>query len=55
VTRLSLLFGCLVLLFASGCGDGKQPGPPVGIDEQTVQDYQAQSDGDAYKDYVEPR
>ncbi len=53
--RSMLLLACSVVLFSLGCSE--KPGGPVAteLDQQAINDYQAQADGDGYENYVEPK
>ena len=38
-----------------GCGGRENTPVATDLDQQTIEEYQAQADGDSYKDYVEPK
>ncbi|TWU55062.1 hypothetical protein [Rubripirellula reticaptiva] len=55
MNRTMLLWGVVLVLVSLGCSKSTDVTAPTGVDTQTVEEYQAQSEGDAYDNYKEPK
>ncbi|WP_442510798.1 hypothetical protein SH528x_002441 [Novipirellula sp. SH528] len=53
--RSLLLLSCLFLVFSLGCSEKEAAPVSTGLDQTTIDAYQAQSQGEGYENYVEPK
>ncbi|GAA5505344.1 hypothetical protein [Novipirellula caenicola] len=53
--RSVLLLSSLFLVFSIGCAEKEAAPVSSGLDQGAIEEYQAQSEGEGYDNYVEPK